>query len=92
MKVTINGKDSDLTGKLPLNIGNWKKLKEAGVSIEAMKEGDWDIMSGVLLFVVCLGNKDITMDDIDTLIPTDPMISEIMSAMGGETKDLDRPS
>jgi len=67
----INEKPVDLAGALPLRVGDWRALKAAGVTFDALRTlsetQDLDVMVGFVTHVARKSNPAIGEEDVDQL-------------------------
>lgn len=89
MKVEIKGKTLDLSLALPLKLRDWKRLEKQGVNSKQFEEGALTAISLVTFYVLNKVDATITQDDVDDLSLDDPILQEVMKAVGGEK--VDRP-
>lgn len=93
MKVTLAGKELDLSQVLPLKLRDWKNLEKMGLNPKRLEEGSMADTS-ILVFYVCnKADATVTQDMVDDLSLDDPELVRVINAIGGKdgTK-LDRPS
>ena len=91
MIVEVNGKKADLSTILPLRIRDWKNLKRKGVTIQNLQTADIDDIATIVYYVLSRANPDITQDDVDGLSIHDPILRQIIEAIG-KGEDIDRPT
>lgn len=66
--VQVNGKSVDISGVLPLRMGDWKRLEAAGITPDAFSKGLSIIhATQFVLYVLRKGNEAVTESDIDDL-------------------------
>lgn len=87
MDVTFKGKTFDLAKALPLKLKDWKKLEKAGINSKQFEEGAINAISVVTHYVLNKIDSTITQDDVDELDLGDPILQEVMKAVGGEVPD-----
>ena len=87
MNVQFKGKTLDLSTVLPLKLRDWKRLEKQGVNSKQFEDGALTAISLVAFHVLNKVDNTITQDDVDDLSLEDPILQEIMKAVGGEKPD-----
>lgn len=90
MEVEFKGKKIDLSKALPLKLRDWKELERRGVTAKQFDQGVMQAISSVAYYVLSKVDTTITQDDVDDLELKDPVLQQVMTAIGGEAPD--RPS
>lgn len=67
--IVINNKSVDIDLALPLTMGDFRNLQRNGVDVTNIKPSDFDTQCKYVFFILTKANKEITMEDIDTIEP-----------------------
>ncbi len=92
MKITLNGKEIDVSKALPLQLRDLRRLKKE-FSIEFGSSGfgdDIEKQAGFYLVVLQKANPDITAEDVDAL--TINQMGDLSTAVGEGSLVKDVPS
>ena len=81
--VTVNGKKADLNKAFPITIGDYKKLKERGLSREILSSAEFDLddLSTFCWYFLNKANNDITVEDVDELDIHSNVLKEVMQGV-----------
>ena len=91
MKITVDGKELDLSGALPLTLGDLKKLKRAyGFGDAQLASGDILAAAAVLLILLQKLDSSITEEQLDRL----PLatVEGAFQFIAAEAKNIHRPT
>jgi hypothetical protein len=68
VKITLNGKNVNMNGALPLVVSDWKALKAQGVTQDSLRVSDnVEPLSKLVLYALSKADASVTMEDIDKL-------------------------
>lgn len=91
-KVNINGKEVDLSGAIPIKMGDMRKLTALGVDLneftkkaESKELPDMDQTANLIFHFANKCNSEITQDDIDEMELDD--LADIVNKIFDDTKD-----
>ena len=87
MKVEFKGRTLELADALPLKLKDWKRLEKLGVNSKQFEDGAITAISNVTFYILNKLDSTITQDDVDDLDLNDPILQEVMKAVGGEKPD-----
>lgn len=90
--VTLNGRGITLDGVVPLRLGDWRVLKQRGVTYGtlAAKDTDVDVLAAFLFYVLHQADPAVTEEEINRLRPRE--ITEMLRVIEQiETQPADRP-
>lgn len=63
----INGKPVDLSGIVPLKVGDWRAMQGHGITLDKLGSGDVEQLARFATYVAGKANTEIKKADIDAL-------------------------
>lgn len=69
--LTINGKTVDESKCFPLVVKDFREMSKLGIDFTNIKPSDIDSQAKYLAYILSKGNPEVTIDDVDTLLPAE---------------------
>lgn len=91
MKITVNGKELDLIGALPITLGDVKRLQRTyGVSESQLAAGDVTAAAALLLILIQKLDPAVSEDHLDSMPLS--VAEDAFRFIGAEGRKVDRPT